>query len=116
MSKILKCELILLTLTSVALAILYKPYYLKLMSATEFWNIYKDLLTHIGFYMGFVFVAIEILFNFMKFNSRYVNWRNHKVKTIMLLTFDYIFFSICFTTALILGLPLDEFLRNNIQI
>ena len=50
MSKILKCELILLTLTSVALAILYKPYYLKLMSATEFWNIYKDLLTHIGFY------------------------------------------------------------------
>lgn len=112
MSKILKCELILLTLTSVALAILYKPYYLKLMSATEFWNIYKDLLTHIGFYMGFVFVAIEILFNFMKFNSRYVNWRKHKVKTIMLLTFDYIFFSICFTTALILGLPLDEFLRN----
>ena len=114
MSKILKCELILLTLTSVALAILYKPYYLKLMSATEFWNMYKDLLTHIGFYMGFVFIAIEIFFTCIKMNLRYINWRKRKVKTMISLAFDYIFFSACFTTALILGFPLDELLRNQL--
>ena len=114
MNKILKLELIFLALTTVALAILYKPYYLRVMSATAFWNMYKLLLTHIGILMGFVLIAIEFSFHYMKMSSRYVNWREHKVKTIMLVAFDFISFSICCNNSFILGFPLDELLRNQL--